>query len=133
VKHHHHLDPCFGGQGAAPNAQVHHQGGATSRHTERDPRSVRMEALCMSIPCLSGIPEAVRWDPLRLAQRWSTASGGEQAAIQFVISVWDSDAHHTEVWRQEWGVLPFTLSDFARMDTHNRAAIAAWHAAPFWP
>jgi hypothetical protein len=96
-------------------------------------RSVRMEALCLSIPCLSRLSETLPWNPLLLAQRWHTASGGEQAAIQFVISVWNNSADHTESWRQKWGFFPFTLSDFAQLDNKNQAAVAAWFAAPFWP
>jgi hypothetical protein len=103
-----------------------------SRREKRDD-SARMEALCMSIPCLSHMSEAVPWNPMLLARRWHTASGGEQAAIKFVIGVWDNYADHTDAWRQEWGFFPFTLSDFARLDVHNRQAIAAWYAEPFWP
>ena len=95
--------------------------------------SARMDALCRSIPCLSRLSEAVPWDPLLLAHRWHTASSGEQAAIQFVVSVWDNNTDQTEAWRLAWGFSPFTLSDFARLDDDNQAAIAAWYADPFWP
>ena len=97
----------------------------------RHPYAARMEELCHSLPCLRSMPSAwLPWDANVLAERWGTASSGEKAGIQFVLNVWN---HHWRDWQDEFGIPPFTVQDFARLDEDSAAAVAAWFAAPFWP
>lgn len=86
-----------------------------------------MTSLARSIPALVNMPGIDPWQPLLLEARWGTASGGERAAIQFVLSVFDPQRE------QYWRVPPFSLDDFSRLDEINQRAIAQWFTEPFWP
>lgn len=89
-----------------------------------------MTGLCQSIPAIGHMPETRVFDAETLAKRWATASGGERAAIAFVLNVYNND---WRMWQEEYGIPPFTIEDFARLDDGNRAAIATWFARPFFP
>lgn len=85
---------------------------------------IRLSELCATFPALRGMEGTAPWDADRLATRWHTASGGERAAICFVLNVWN---HHAR-----WHCGPFTMNDFSRLDEDNRAAFVAWAREPWW-
>lgn len=97
-----------------------------------NPYTPQMELLCKAMPALRPVPGAVPWNPILLAEQWRTSPAPERALISFVLSVWDSSTNYLN-WVRRWGVEPFTLGDFARLDEPNQKAVAAWFAAPFWP
>jgi hypothetical protein len=91
------------------------------------PSSDKIIQLALSFPALQcGTAEGYHrmglrpWNP-EMLKRWSrTASSGERKAALFVLSVWNT-------------ANKFDVHDaLLTWDNGNRAAFAAWAAAPWW-
>jgi hypothetical protein len=90
--------------------------------------AAKMTALCLTFPCLRGMPGVSPWRPEVLARRVGTMSSGEQAAAQFVLGVWSGGSYPR--------IAPFDLIKAMRAwgdDREHVAAVRAFMAEPFWP
>lgn len=88
---------------------------------------VKIAFVAQTLPCLRGVPGVAPWNPIAL-DAWATRSRPrpeQHYAVQFLLSVWDSQS--------EWRSGRFDVMSALRVwDHQHREAFLSWARNPWW-
>ena len=90
----------------------------------------RLSQLAETFPSLRGAPGVRPFDPGTLAD-WEAPTSGADVAADFVLWLCPTDYFDDEETRND--LRCFDILDAAVMSAPDRAALAAWIVAPWWP